>query len=130
MQHVEYMSNHLSKLVYVYHFFNVKRHVSEILTGLIWCTCFEMALAWTKNEVKVNAPILKFINIVLCSSELIFHHHCKNETKTGKTGAHERYFFFKNNNAHIEYFSQKTHCACKLLPCYTNRRPCLGLIWQ
>ena len=40
----------------VHHFFNVKQRISEMLAGLIWAICCEMALAWIKNERKVKGP--------------------------------------------------------------------------
>ena len=78
------------KFVYVYHFFNVRWRVSEMLANLIWSTRFEMAVAWTENKKKLT-PIFKFINFVLCWSEFNCNHHCANEAKEGKVGAHEGY---------------------------------------
>ena len=56
--------------VYVHHFFKVKRRISEILAGLIWFNCFEMALVWTKNKRKAKAPYFSQIKR-LCAWKIL-----------------------------------------------------------
>ena len=56
--------------VYVHHFFKVKRRISEILAGLIWFNCFEMALVWTKNKRKAKAPYFSQIK-TLCARKIL-----------------------------------------------------------
>ena len=57
--------------VYVHiYFFKVKRRISEILAGLIWFNCFEMALVWTKNKRKAKAPYFSQIK-TLCAWKIL-----------------------------------------------------------
>ena len=54
------------------------------------------------------------MTVVLFSSELNISHHCANETKKGKNGAHKRYFSLKKPRR-IEYSSQVKHIKHAIL---------------
>ena len=41
--------------------------------------------------------------------------------KKVKIGARER-FFSQEESAHRMFFSNKTHCECKFLPCYVKKK--------
>ena len=90
------------KVVYVYHF--------SCFWDASWfnLVCFEMALAWTKNERKKRLLFLNSLTLLHVHQNSISTIIVQMNKKNGNIGAHEGYFSLKNS-ARIEYLSQIKH---------------------
>ena len=104
----------------VYHFFNLKRRDSEILTDFIWSLVLLRGL-WTEQRKGKEDKRLLFLNSLTLfyvhqSSILMNIVLTRQEGKKGKVGVHERYFSLKSTRQ--MFFSNKTRR--KVLSCYAK----------